>query len=135
MNRKTELLLLSLHFFLEWKGDKKVDDSTLKEYHKFLNTVCNRLCRTEDEIKAYIGKAYDKLSIITEHEDVTANALILSTGFLSLALEEDYLKGSQAMTAKRIGNDIYTKVEDNLNDKDMIRISNKLIAEYQDKAD
>lgn len=133
MNRKTELLLLALHFYLEWLDGKEPKESKIKEYGTFIRSITRKLCKTEPEVRKYIDLAYAKLGDITKNKEVEANSLALSVNFMFLALEEGYLKGSQELTAKRVGMNLYSELESNLLKDIGVKTANVLVDKYQYK--
>jgi len=109
-----------------------------KEMEELINSV-NRGIRnkfSESIIAECLGTAKVKLDNIEAsmkkiEKDTDANPWILCLGFIFLLWEHNVLSMSQRMTVKRLGNEIYSRIEKDHQMDVGFRNANKIVSKYE----
>ncbi len=129
-----ELLSLGmtfLHQFNEEHPEKEYMD--VRESLEMLGKQAKVTLGNQAEAVKYGTACSLKLTEVSGQEEIDANLLLLSIGLVGLLMEDDFFKGSRAMTVKRLYWGIYNKIESYHQFTDQFRNSNKLIAKLEDK--
>ncbi|MGB1226435.1 MAG: hypothetical protein ACPG9K_00975 [Poseidonibacter sp.] len=106
-----EYLVLANHFFKIWAEDSDVKRTKFKALINELNRGMG-LEFDKREIPAVLESAFNKLIKITNNTEVTANAIVLSVGCISLLYNNGFFKGSKNISIKRLIMDVYNEVEE-----------------------
>lgn len=127
-NRQKEMLVLAFHYYHTWCDGEVETDPNLKELITILRNQKTAVSR--NEMMPLLKKGIERLSVLTEGEDVVIDALIFCIGFVALLIEEDAFKGYTAIALRRLVITIFSNVEAKERTFGGFKMANKIITRY-----
>lgn len=138
MNRiQKEYLVIATNFTSQFVEDHAITNKTkmyadVWEMYQFLGKQSAMEIKTETTVRELSESVFAKLLDITNKEDVSVNMLAIALQGLFMLIEEDAFKWSAKLTAKRLTNGIYEKMEEIHGTNDGFKNAQKVLARLAD---